>query len=425
MIDFCYIINLTQDFDQLCRKFLDNCRQVGEEFKIPYFVVNAPNGRKITSYEESVPFPWAIYQSWQQETPPNIRWEKWVQPGELGCSLSHYWVWKNALEEQRGNTLILEEDFYFLNWPSQEEWDSVPDDWDVIFLGRQRRSKDGDEEINEHVCRVGYSAQTHGYLVSPKGQQKLLDAGLNENIIPVDEFIMGVCGLHPREDINELFQTPDFNAYAFGNKSYIQQGSSILSSEIVLPSPVKDVRNWDAWAEKYINPNFKNKDFRKILEDLDTQGGLLQVPLFTQAFCDDVIELIERTESIIDNPNNPFPVIQAPEIGFDFIFHKVTLEYFVPFTTWYWQPNTSYRPMVQKTFLSRIEETKEFDYPRLMDFGYRMGVRLTDSEEGLNESEFVFPSKPGNVIVHPTLLPKSEDGKKIVFDSKFEIISYF
>lgn len=422
-IDFSYIINMTQDFDMLCKRFVDSQYHMGENSEIPFFVLYAPNGRKLVEGTETVSFAWAVYQNWKTDSPQSYRWENWVYPGEVGCALSHFWVWSNALAQEKGVTLFLEEDFQVSTWPSQEEWDALPEDWDLVFLHRNYYSGNPDTIINEHVVKPGYSYGAHAYILSTSGQQKLLGSGLLNNIIPVDEFLMGVIGVHPRQDIKDLFYQPDFNAYSFGRKNFIQGTSTRMSSEIQLPSPLRDVRDWNDWVSRYINPLFAQKDYKNVLGLINTQGGVLQIPLFTEDFCDDAIELIERSISRLKYKDGEF-IVTGRDLDFNNIYNKCLFEYLIPFLNWYWQSGLRFEIFTENTYLVKHWDANSFDFPRFLDFGYCVGLRLTE-DESLSNTEKMFPEKRGNILIHPTLIRDTDDGREIVYDSKYSLIKFF
>ena len=92
--------------------------------------------------------------------------------GEIGCMLSHYFVWKDV----EGPTLILEDDFVF-------EYDSntisnilsqVPEDFDICYF-QQGVNYLIVEKINEFYFKTAPNICTFGYLISPKFSKKMVD----------------------------------------------------------------------------------------------------------------------------------------------------------------------------------------------------------------------------------------------------------
>ena len=59
-----------------------------------------------------------------------------MSAGELGCSLSHYEIWKNAKEQNFERILVLEEDFLIQSEFTMKMVNDLPDDWDMVYFGR-------------------------------------------------------------------------------------------------------------------------------------------------------------------------------------------------------------------------------------------------------------------------------------------------
>jgi len=92
--------------------------------------------------------------------------------GEIGCMLSHYFVWKDV----EGPTLILEDDFVF-------EYDSntisnilsqVPEDFDICYF-QQGINYLIVEKINTLYFKTLPNICAFGYLISPKFSKKMVE----------------------------------------------------------------------------------------------------------------------------------------------------------------------------------------------------------------------------------------------------------
>jgi GR25 family glycosyltransferase involved in LPS biosynthesis len=419
-IDFSYILNLSRDYHSICQKFW----QIPNHKEIPFFVAGAANGRKVSDLTEEIPFTWGIYQGWKLND-DSARWNRSVTPGELGCSISHCWAWKTAYGDKVGNTLFLEEDFLIQDWPTEDEWNAIPDDWDMIYLGRTLVPGHEDQPVNEHIVRVGYSLNMHAYILSQEGLRKVLNTPFPTNIIPTDEFMPAVIGVHPREDITKLFHLEDFNAYAFFRKNFVWQESNPLTSQTENLSNVRDVRDWDCWMSMYINPNFITKDYESISNQCSTQGGILQFPLFTKDFCNEVIWLVEYASQIIRKKEGSQLNIPLSNLFLHEVYKKVIEENVFPFLNWHW--NTKIRNASDcKSNAFKYEDGKrELQIIQEPKWTYCMGLRLTDIDLDISSDEYLIPSQPGNVIIYPTILTENYDGKKFVYDNSHCVLSFF
>jgi GR25 family glycosyltransferase involved in LPS biosynthesis len=395
--------------------------------QMPYYVFSGVNGKKLYNYEETTPFGWTIYQSWKMEggNHPSKRWSRYLTVGELGCAISHYWLWSDSHNQNRGITLHLEEDFIMNDWPNEQDWESLPEDWDMVLLGRQKVEGFEDEIINQYVNKPRYSNGTHAYLLSPSGQEKLANSKFLEYLVPVDEFIWGLAGTSPREDLNNLFHTGDFNIYSFNKREFIAQQSNFLSSLVEFSVNVKDIRDWNSWTDTYLNPNLKNLNFENLSSEIDVSNGVLEIPIFNRIFCEELLELLNYGYTSINKQEGVQARMPLPNVGMDRIYNKIVRDYIFPFLNWYWNTNLRNGIFANKNDAYRYSKDST-DLSILMEHEstYTMGLRLTDNE--IPESElYVIPSQVGNVIIHPTILTENPKGKKFVYDSQHCILSFF
>lgn len=107
-----------------------------------------------------------------------------INSSEIGCSLSHYTLWKRIVKNNIPITLVLEDDAIniqdqFISTISKE-MEYLPKDWDVFLLGFWIHTGSPCKKINDHIYKVKQFAQTHSYLISLRGAKKLL------NLLPID-----------------------------------------------------------------------------------------------------------------------------------------------------------------------------------------------------------------------------------------------
>uniref|UniRef100_A0A7N9B1H9 Cerebral endothelial cell adhesion molecule n=1 Tax=Mastacembelus armatus TaxID=205130 RepID=A0A7N9B1H9_9TELE len=141
--------------------------------------------------------------------------------GEVGCFLSHYYIWKEMVDMQLDKALIFEDDVRFqANFKRRvlrlmEEVEQMQLDWDMIYLGRKQVNP-GNEEPVENVRNLvvaDYSYWTLSYAISLQGAQKLLNAEPISKMLPVDEFLPIMYDKHPNEEYKSHF--PNRNLQAF------------------------------------------------------------------------------------------------------------------------------------------------------------------------------------------------------------------
>ena len=153
--------------------------------------------------------------------------------GEIGCFLSHYFIWKHMIENtNHERILILEDDVRFtynwmerfvdgmeeLSWlrgtTTSDNESTDPNQPDLIYLGRKILH---DNEIRSHhnFVTVKYSYWTLGYIITRRGVQKLL---LNEplsKMLPIDEFLPIMYDSHPNQEWSSHFRFRNLIAISF------------------------------------------------------------------------------------------------------------------------------------------------------------------------------------------------------------------
>jgi GR25 family glycosyltransferase involved in LPS biosynthesis len=115
-----------------------------------------------------------------------------LDQGEIGVSLSHYYVWKKIVDENINSALVLEDDAINVH-PNFSEYvneimKDVPSDWDMILLGFWLHKGDnGSEIIKNRIYKVKDFVLLHSYIINKKGALKFLN--LTPIDMPIDSWI--------------------------------------------------------------------------------------------------------------------------------------------------------------------------------------------------------------------------------------------
>lgn len=182
--------------------------------------VDAVNGRTTSQYYNS-------FEGWEIPGHSNSWWNRPVTPGEVGCALSHYNIWRKVQSERYENVLVLEEDFKIYDNFEIYHFNNKITDYDLFYYGRNKVNKNKKEIIvDSKVVIPDYSYCTHAYALSYDGAYTLAESGFQHNIIPVDEFLnLWFIEDHPRQELYGLIKKKkDFKAYSF-HESIIGQTS--------------------------------------------------------------------------------------------------------------------------------------------------------------------------------------------------------
>lgn len=165
----CYVVNLDSDtkkWEKVSRK-LTSIGIKHERFPAVYGKSLSPEYIKESTYP-SVYYNLKNGRAVDQDIPTL---------GAIGCYLSHINIWKKFLASGEEKCLVFEDDLDSVSSLAEIQAfvESVPKDWDFLFLGYQKEAL-----LNEDV-RVGNCYQiksltfmTHAYLITKRGAETLL-----------------------------------------------------------------------------------------------------------------------------------------------------------------------------------------------------------------------------------------------------------
>lgn len=107
--------------------------------------------------------------------------------GRIACHMSHISILKNFINSNKKNCFIFEDDirqidikYEDFNKIIKDSLDKVPNDWDIIKLGRCWDSCDRSIKISDNLYRVFNPKCRHAYAVSKNGAKKIIN-----NTIPM------------------------------------------------------------------------------------------------------------------------------------------------------------------------------------------------------------------------------------------------
>jgi glycosyl transferase, family 25 len=147
-------------------------------------------------------FPWQIDSD-------NPWWSRPLKYGEIGCTLAHLACWQHAVECGTEPFIVILEDDAVLcpDFVGQLlaglSRIAARQTIDLLYLGRFPLKPD--QPALPGVVEPGYSHCTFGYLLSRGALGRLLAAGLESTIVPIDEFLPALYCDHPRPDLRAHF----------------------------------------------------------------------------------------------------------------------------------------------------------------------------------------------------------------------------
>jgi collagen beta-1,O-galactosyltransferase len=161
--------------------------------------------------------------------------------GEIGCFLSHYYIWENVshrffasiflfyihvlffqiVEHQLKEVLVLEDDIKFEHYFNEQAKRLLDEarkigGWDLIYFGRKRLQETDEPWVkgSDYMVKAGYSYWTLGYLITLEGAKKLIAANPLKMMLPVDEFLPIMFDKHPNATWKSFYPERNLQAWS-------------------------------------------------------------------------------------------------------------------------------------------------------------------------------------------------------------------
>ncbi|XP_064520148.1 procollagen galactosyltransferase 2 isoform X1 [Pseudopipra pipra] len=201
--------------------------------------------------------------------------------GEIGCFLSHYYIWKEVVNRGLEKTLVIEDDVRFEHQFKRKLMKLMDDieqaqlDWELIYIGRKRMQVQEPEKAVPNVrnlVEADYSYWTLGYAISFHGAQKLIGAEPFGKMLPVDEFLPVMYNKHPVTKYMEYYESRDLKAFSAepllvypthytGQPGYLSdtETSTIWDNETV-STDWDRTHSWKSRQQGQIHSDAQNKD---------------------------------------------------------------------------------------------------------------------------------------------------------------------
>nr|CAB3232784.1 procollagen galactosyltransferase 1 [Phallusia mammillata] len=149
--------------------------------------------------------------------------ERTLTRGEIGCFLSHYFIWQEVVKKDMKQILILEDDIRFENAfvrrmkHVMDEIEFIKLDWDLVYIGRKRMQLKVPENPvpgTKVLVEADYSYWTLGYMLSQSGAKKLLAGDPLPKMVPVDEYLPIMFNKHPIQSYMDNYPVRNLMAFS-------------------------------------------------------------------------------------------------------------------------------------------------------------------------------------------------------------------
>lgn len=436
-VDCLYIISLEHNSENLA-KWKESIRSNIPWYTGPIVGKKAVNGTDVTN-KWLTENNYELYD-WQLPESDNSWWNRPLDPGAIGCAISHHQIWKHAHKNNFKNIIILEDDFEFNAEVSKEQLLEVPDDFDLFYLGRNSLPEWGSEVPvgNGRVVKPAPSYNTHAYMLSAKGVKSLLDQQFNKYIMPLDEFFICCYSAHPRQDLRFVYS--DLIAYGVSGDDLIFQtrSSSEGGPRTVLPDRKHpDLYSYwedpDRWKERFLTYAVRTKEWELIIDE--PFDNCFSMPLFTQEFCEMIREEAEYSNAWTTDRHENYPTTDMllGAIGMDRIYYEVLKEFIFPACIHLYSLSGSlgWDKMTTEDFLAKYVPTAQGHlslHHDASDITALVTLSNFDEYEGggtyFSHQKKLIKEKQGYVSIHPGNITHRHGARATTHGRRYIIVSF-
>lgn len=137
--------------------------------------------------------------------------------GEVGCFLSHRKLWHECYSRQEP-IMILEDDAIILDTFDEQYYESLTEQYDLIYLQRNENKPEEVEPIDDMIEKPAFPYNLTAYILTPKCAEILMKTRILSKMIPVDDYVPQML--------------PHINACALKENSVKASHRDITSSDI-------------------------------------------------------------------------------------------------------------------------------------------------------------------------------------------------
>jgi len=433
-IDYFYVLTTNET-----KELQEKCTNVNLPSPTPHWIKPGFDARNPDFPEILEKFGVKKHPRWKFNT-PNEWWSRDVMDGELGCSLSHIDAWVEAYAKDHNVTIIFEDDFKEVN---QVPWDQVQQlldmDYDLIYLGRSALKADLEKPIEGVVGWVepDYSYNAHAYILSKKGLQILVEEYLEQfkgAMFAIDELLPISYGMTHRQEILGEYNGKTRLKAAAPIVNYYEQENSPGSTFYVRPDKnqpeILQVENWGEWCDKYINPHIRKGQYKLMVDEI--ASNVIEFPLFTEKFCNEVIELAEQHEWVTDRHTFYPTTDQTMEsLGLQSIYQRVLEEFVYPVWIWFWDlQGDTWSKLQSENFIAKYDTLNQGSLDLHHDDSIiTLNLRLNNDFKGGGTylpkyKTTVQPRKIGNVMAHPGVITHLHGGRPVEEGTRYILVTF-
>ena len=431
-LDYFYCLTLQANNNQ---PLYDKCNSVTMPKPYGYWNKQGFDGRTMTP-EDLAKFGVKKHPRWKTDIDNNW-WNREVTDGEVGCALSHVDTWVDAYARDMEITMILEEDF---KQDIEVPWTQVNQllemGYDLIYLGRNALKADIEQPIDGVLGWVNpdYTYNSHAYILSRRGVQILVEEYIDQyknEIFALDEFLSITFGMTHRQDILLEYEGKTrLKAAAPITNYFVQENSQGISNFNASQPEILQASNWEEWCDKYINPHMRKGQYRLMVDEIGP--NVIEFPLFTEKFCNEIIELAEQHEWVTDRHLYYPTTDQTMEsLGMQSIYQKVLEQFVYPIWIWFWElAGEDWNKLSSENFIAKYNTLNQGSLDLHHDDSViTLNVRLNDDFKGGGTylpkyKTTLQPKKIGNVMSHPGQITHIHGGRPVEEGTRYILVTF-
>ena len=421
-VDQVYIISLSSEAEN-ASKLIEKFANSGITSK-SVVVFDATNG-----YTNYLMPEVTVSSSWKIES-DNKWWNRDVTPGEVGCAVSHWRVWKDAHKNGYKRILILEEDFTVLRKFDRAQIAKCGENWTLFFLGHcfirpPRR------DVTENIVEPDFTYNAHAYMLSDVGCKLLLDQNFDQSIIPVDEFLSATFCDHPRGDLQKINQTSKALALVpaiFGQTSN-KETSTTENKPKINKMNLCDYP-YDEFVKRFVTYSAQTKEWELIVDE--PIADVFIFPLFTEEFCSLLIKQAEESQKWTRNRHAHYPTCDMliNELGLASLYHRVLEDFVYPVAIQKWALEGKEWPtMSSENFIIKYDKSIQGHLSLHHDSAsISMVLALNEDYEGGGtyfwRQKELHKGKTGYISVHPSVITHRHGARAVTKGQRFVLVSF-
>ena len=433
-IDQFYVLSLNET-----PELIEKCDNLTLPSPTPYYIKQGFDARTMTQ-EDWDKYGVAKHPRWNIEG-SNKWWKRDVMDGELGCGLSHVDAWVDAYAKGLDTVLFLEEDFHedlIVPWDKIEQLLEL--DYNFIYLGRSALEADLEVEIEgiRGWVEPDYTYNSHAYILTKKGLQILVEEYIEQyknEMFAFDEFLSITFGMTHRQDILAEYAGKTRLKAAAPTVDYFVQkdspGLTFYNHPVNVDKPeLLQTDNWDEWCNKYINPHIRKGQYQLMVDEIGP--NVLHFPLFTEKFCNEVIELAEQSEWITDRHTFYPTTDQTLEsLELQDIYQKVLEQFVYPIWIWFWTlEGEGWDTLSSENFIAKYDTENQGSLDlHHDDSAITLNVRLNSDFEGGGTylpkyKTTLQPKKIGYAMAHPGNITHLHGGRPVESGTRYILVTF-